>query len=348
MVRLSAPAGCVILGLVPFLALAQNCKPDVSMLDKISKQQVDMWRQNVWSTSLASSLVNTSESAVTVAVGRYGSVNAVSLIIKKKEESATNAAFEAAYRGAKGQPFVFGLKSGGPLSLVVTEVSNAADVEQGLFGAKGVTTVVLAAVLSDEEMGDMRTALSSQPVDAVRLLLAGGVQLDKEVSENDGRRLMAKFVCFFQSLDQRGVRLSSGGAVRPPGEPLTKIVIDEHSPPGDVVKEIYAAGNDGRYSEVESLLSKAALDLNRTPAGAAVGGVKGIWDRETRNGTLVGATVIRETARGEGADVCIRFTFKDGKSIQVARPLVREAGTWKISTWSGPSTCSDADPAKRP
>lgn len=210
--RVFTIAFSAFLGLAPLDLFSQDCKPEVSTQDKITKQQVKVWRQSIWSTSFASAVVNTNESEVTVAVGLYGEANAVSLIIQKKEESATNAAFDAAYRGAQGLPFYFGLKSGDPLSFMVTEVSNAANVKQGLFAAKGVTTVVLGAVLSDEEMRNIRAALTSQPVDAVRLSLSGGIQLEKSVNEKNGQRLMAKFACFYQAWDQRGATTAQATA----------------------------------------------------------------------------------------------------------------------------------------
>ena len=99
---------------------AQDCKPNVSRDDKITKQHVNVWVQEMYATSFLSSVVNTSEVGITATVGRYGSLNAINLQIQKKEESATNAAFEAAYRGAKGNPFYLGLKNGEPVPLVVT------------------------------------------------------------------------------------------------------------------------------------------------------------------------------------------------------------------------------------
>jgi hypothetical protein len=106
--------------------------------------------------------LRTSEISVFATVGRYGTLNAINIEIQKREESATNAAFESACRGAVGKQFYFGFKNGDPVAFVVTEVGNEAKVQQGLFSAKGVTTVVLSAVVQDNELATLRDALTSR------------------------------------------------------------------------------------------------------------------------------------------------------------------------------------------
>lgn len=193
-------------------AWAQNCKPTMSRQDKISKQQIDVWAQELWSTSFLSSVVNTSESSIRGTIGRYGAFNAINLEIQKKEESATNAAFDAAYRGAKGATFYLGFANGQPVALVVTDVSNAANVRQGLLGAKGVTTVVLSATVSDREMARLREQFTTQPIDAIRIRLSGDMQIDKSVSAGDGRKMMEKFRCFYELLDKRAINLTAAAS----------------------------------------------------------------------------------------------------------------------------------------
>jgi hypothetical protein len=190
------------------LAWAQSCKPDVSREDRISKQRVDVWTQTLFSTSFAGRLWNTSDVGITATVGRYGSRNAVNLQIQKREESSTNAAFESAYRAAKGKPFFFGFKNGDPVAFVVTDVSNEARVQQGLGGPKGVTTVVLSALVRDGDLAKLREALTTREIDSVRIVLAGDIVIEKSVDDKNGRRLMEKFSCFYQSLDSSGIALS--------------------------------------------------------------------------------------------------------------------------------------------
>lgn len=202
----------------PSQAWAQKSKPDVSKEDKISKQRIDIWTQVLFSTSFGGSLMSTSEVGITATVGRYGTVNAVNLQIQKKEESATNAAFESAYRAAIGKPFYFGFKNGDPVAFVVTEVNNEAKVQQGLFAAKGVTTVVLSAVVQDKDLATLRDALTSRQVDAVRMVLAGDVRIEKSVNDKNGKKMMEKFSCFYQSLDNRGIALSAAGSQNQTGQ----------------------------------------------------------------------------------------------------------------------------------
>jgi hypothetical protein len=155
---------------------------------------------------------------ITATVGRYGSLNAVNLQIQKREESATNAAFESAYRAAVGKSFYFGFKTGDPVGFVVTQVTNEAKVQQGILAPpKGVTTVVLSAIVQDRDLARLRDALTSRQINAVRILLAGDVQIEKSVDDKNGKKMMEKFSCFYQSLDARKIDLSaSAGAQRQP------------------------------------------------------------------------------------------------------------------------------------
>lgn len=215
-------------------AWAQNCKPDVSREDKISKQNVEVWTQSLFSTSFGSSLMSTSEMSVFATVGRYGSINAVNIEIHKSEESATNAAFESAYRGAVGKTFYFGFKNGDPLAFVVTDIGNESKVQQGLFSAKGVTTVVLSAVVQDDELATLRDALTSRQIDAFRIVLSGDVRIEKSVNEKNGKKLMEKFSCFYQSLDKKGIVLS---AASPKSQPAQPVPPTDGSVPGKYVRK---------------------------------------------------------------------------------------------------------------
>lgn len=234
-------------------AWAQNCKPDVSREDKISKERIDVWAQVLFSTSFGSSLMSTSEVGITATIGRYGSLNAVNLQIQKREESATNAQFESAYRAAVGKPFYFGFKNGDPLAFVVTEVGNEAKVQQGLFAAKGVTTVVLSAVLPDNELATLRDALTTRQIDAIRMVLAGDLRIEKSVNDKNGKKMMEKFSCFYQSLDKRGIDLSAAGSKSQSGQSAS--VADNGAPTRD-----YAASAPGKY--VSKRTSSDFLDIS--------------------------------------------------------------------------------------
>lgn len=234
-------------------AWAQNCKPDVSREDKISKERINIWAQVLFSTSFGSSLMSTSEVGITATIGRYGFINAVNLEIQKREESATNAAFESAYRAAVGKPFYFGFKNGDPVAFVVTEVGNEAKVQQGLFAAKGVTTVILSAVLQDNELAALRDALTTRQIDAIRMILAGDVRIEKSVNDKNGKKMMEKFSCFYQSLDKQGIVLSPAGSQNPAGQSAS--VSDNGMPPRD-----YAASAPGKY--VSKSKGSDFLDLN--------------------------------------------------------------------------------------
>lgn len=204
-------------------AAAQDCKPDGSGTDKISRQQNDVWWQVLSSTSFGSNLLSSSDSKIILIVGRYGASNTIALQIEKRERSVVNAALESPYRAAVGQPFYFGFKNGEPLTFVVTEVNNQAGRGKGLNDDKLITTVVLAATIDDARMAVLRKALTSTPVDAVRMNLAGDLQIEKSVSDKNGEAMRKKFACFYESLDKGGIDLSAA-VVLSPGEPLAKVI----------------------------------------------------------------------------------------------------------------------------
>jgi hypothetical protein len=188
--------------------------------------------------------MSTSEVDITATVGRYGTVNAVNLQIQKREESATNSTFESAYRGAVGKPFYFGFKSGDPVAFLVTDVGNNAKVQQGVFAAKGVTTVVLSAIVQDKELATLRDALTSRQIDAVRMDLAGDVRIEKSVGDKNGKKMMEKFGCFYQYLDKRGIDLST--VASPPSQAVQPVPPSDSSVPGKYVRK----DKNGDYIEL--------------------------------------------------------------------------------------------------
>jgi hypothetical protein len=188
----------------PSPALSQNCKPDRSAQDKLSKQQLDYWFKTV----------STSGVAITVFVGRSGFANWVTVQIDKQEAAATsNSQFQSPLRAEKGNPFYFGLKNGEPMTFVSTDVSNNAKVSgsflAGLSGKNLYTTVVLSATIQDKEMATLRDTLTRKQIDAVRIILAGDVVIQASVSDKDGARLMEKFGCFYRWLDEKGIDLTA-------------------------------------------------------------------------------------------------------------------------------------------
>jgi hypothetical protein len=113
------------------------------------------------------------------------------------------------------------------------------------------------------------------------------------------------------------------------------ITILEKSP-AEVVKSAYTAGNQGRYSEAESYLSTEAEAAVKSQLGAMGGGVKGVWDHNTRNGTIDRIEILSEEVRGEGATVHFRLHFKDGNTKEDGEPLIKEKGHWKITIGNVP------------
>lgn len=101
--------------------------------------------------------------------------------------------------------------------------------------------------------------------------------------------------------------------------------------PSEVVKAAYMAANEGKYSEAEKYLSSEVITAMKGGLGALAGGMKGAWDKTTRNGTIEKIEIIDEGVRGESATVKFRIHFKDGKTKDDDEPLIKENGQWKIT-----------------
>ncbi|MFN0278936.1 MAG: hypothetical protein ACKVRN_10070 [Pyrinomonadaceae bacterium] len=142
--------------------------------------------------------------------GRNGTSNYVAVQIQKQEESKQNATFESALRAAKGNQFYFGIKNAEPAMFTATEVSNSSKAG-GLITGKIITTVVLSATVSNNELAALRESLTHKQIDAVRVVLAGDLRIEKPVNDKTGKKMMEKFVCFYQSLDKKGTDLSAVG-----------------------------------------------------------------------------------------------------------------------------------------
>ena len=61
-------------------------------------------------------------------------------------------------------------------------------------------------------------------------------------------------------------------------------------------------------------------------------GVKLAYDNLSRKGTITTIDVVREEIRGNVADVNSMIHYKDGTSINDHEPLVRENGSWLITS----------------
>lgn len=102
--------------------------------------------------------------------------------------------------------------------------------------------------------------------------------------------------------------------------------------PGDVVKAFYSDANEGKYSEAKALFSTDGTKLLESDMAQLAGGLKGICDKETRNGTISRVDIVSEDIRGEGATVTANITFKDGSRMEGDKTaLVLDGGSWKLT-----------------
>ena len=183
-------------------ALAQKCKPDDSRMDKIEKKQVDIWSCELYETSFAGSVFNSSEVSINFSIGRMDNTNFVRVELQKQEESKEKAEFESALKGTKGNEFSFGMKNGDPLKFVAADVTN--ETKKNSFYNKLVTTVVLSSEIKNEDLLALKDALTTKPIDAVRIKLENDLKIEKKVKDKNGKNMMEKAVCFFNYLHEKG------------------------------------------------------------------------------------------------------------------------------------------------
>ena len=102
--------------------------------------------------------------------------------------------------------------------------------------------------------------------------------------------------------------------------------------PSEVVKHVYFACNDGKYSEAESLFSVDVQKMLHGELGTASGGLKSECEKATHRGTLAQVEILSETIKGEGATVIANIHFKDGSQKKNdENSLIKENGAWKVT-----------------
>jgi hypothetical protein len=203
----------IAIKMVPLLLLAsasaaqaQNCKPDGSGLDRISKKQFDVWTEPLFRTGFAASVVGTGQVTVFLSVGRLGSESGVQVTIIKKEENRTKAELESSWRAAKGNKIELGFKDAEGLTFVVSDVTNETRAA-GVISPALVTTMSLWAQVPDNELAKLRGVLTGRQLDSYRVTLIGDVTISNAVNAKTGARMMRKFSCFYQFLDKKGINL---------------------------------------------------------------------------------------------------------------------------------------------
>ena len=180
---------------------AQNCKPDASTKDKITKVQIDEWAQSLYQTGiLASALTSSSEVNITGSISRVGDVTFMNIILAKQESNVARAVLESQYHAEKGNQFLFGFKEGGtPLTFTADQVSNNTSAD--IFG-KLNTRVILSAIIKDENLRAFRDSIAGRHIDAVRVSVATAIE--KSVGDKTGKQFGEKLACFFTFAEQKG------------------------------------------------------------------------------------------------------------------------------------------------
>jgi hypothetical protein len=175
-------------------ALAQDCKPDAVIADKISKEKPVIWSQVLYTPGMINN-GDVSQATTIGVIGTYGIVSTFILRIHRSEQPGMAQGYEA----RKGDRFSLGMKDGGPLEFATAYVNN--DVTKNMNSGKLVTDIELWASLSDDQLTKLRDALTTRQIDAVRVSLERGVEFEQSISDKNSKAMMAKFACFYEARD---------------------------------------------------------------------------------------------------------------------------------------------------
>ncbi len=186
--------------LYSFIALGQNCKPDLKNTDKVTKQPNVAWQTELYESSFGNSLVNTSNWRINFQLGRYTQNHLLSIFINKYEESVQAAAFESQYKGIEGTPFVLAFSSGSPLTFVVTSAVNNTQMDN--LNGRLVTTITLSVKLTPDEIEQIRKSFSAGKLNAIRCNLANNITIDETVKEKRADKVYEKVKCFLDYIDK--------------------------------------------------------------------------------------------------------------------------------------------------
>jgi hypothetical protein len=187
----------VLVGVLSLLApsegQARNCKPDTSTKDKITKQQKDEWR--LFETDLATDAwIN-----INLAIGRYGDENRLIVLLGKRSTSPGPSIV-----ASKETAILFGFEDGEPVQLVSDQMVSEAkpDIYGGMNGV--IHLVTLSKVVKDEDLAALKASLTTKPLDAVRIVLAGDLTLESSVKKRNSRSFREKLECFFTFAQEKG------------------------------------------------------------------------------------------------------------------------------------------------
>ena len=152
-----------------------------------------------------------------------------------QQAQTSNTAFQSARHATKGDRITFALKNGSPLEFVASDVLNDAKVSgsfmAGLTGKNLQTDFQLWALVPDNDLARLRDTLTHGQIDALRISLTeGGAPIERSLSDKDGKKIMEKFGCFYQSLDKKGIDLSAVSSPPKQADPqkaATPLTIDQ-------------------------------------------------------------------------------------------------------------------------
>jgi hypothetical protein len=106
----------------------------------------------------------------------------------------------------------------------------------------------------------------------------------------------------------------------------------DFSSPSSVVKKLFETCNAGEYSKAKDLYTTSLQKTIDGELGAMAGGMKGLCDSSTRNGTMTSIEIKSEEKRGEGAIVVANIHFKDNSTNEGDQTeLIKENGVWRVA-----------------
>jgi hypothetical protein len=101
--------------------------------------------------------------------------------------------------------------------------------------------------------------------------------------------------------------------------------------PREIIKRCIAAANDHKYDEAENYIDPGEIGFLNNNATALPGGLRGLFDFWTNNGTVQTCDVSKEQIRGAVAVAFAHIKYNDGSTENHWNALVKRDGGWKLA-----------------
>lgn len=186
----------VLFALVTFAQSKSSvCKPDKVVEDKITKEKVELWYSKLASSSsFKSSASGKADLLYYIQFVKSGDKNSISIQLSQTS-SFTKESFGDELRFSNQDKIVFGWANNKPIQVDVESVAKNKKVFEK---ANQVTNYYfLTFSITEENLENMKELFTNDLITGVRVVMANGSTIDKEVNDKMNVKAQENAKCFF-------------------------------------------------------------------------------------------------------------------------------------------------------